>query len=361
MKFEAIHRTISSAAAAALLLLGAAAPATAQQQQTGVTLRVANYGGSFTAAQRKYTADPFTKRTGIAVQYIDANPSDHLAKMIASRGREQPYDVVYLDEDVQAQAISAGVLQKLDKSQVSNLKFVYDEALNQQGYGPAIIFVEIGLAYNVKKFADAGIPAPTSWEDLWDPRLSGHLAIPDLSSVSGRSFVIITSRLAGGSEKALDKGIHKIAELKVNSYYSASAQVEALLTSGDAWAAPMVSGRAWGMIDRGLPLAFVLPKEGGVSAPTTVDLVAGTKLVKEALEYINFTLDPLPQLGQAYDIPYGPTNKLLGPVIAAYPDMAKKFPASPADLKALYRPDWSEYYKQHQQAVDLWNRVVIRR
>jgi hypothetical protein len=41
--------------------------------------------------------------------------------------------------------------------------------------------------------------------------------------------------------------------------------------------------------------------------------------------------------------------------------MAKKFPASPADLKALYRPDWSEYYKQHQQAVDLWNRVVIRR
>lgn len=354
-----INRALFTSASISLLMLTLLMPAIAQQKETGVTLRVGNYGGSFTAAQRKYTAEPFTQKTGIAVQYIDANPSDHLAKMIANRGREQPYDVVYLDEDVQSQAISAGVLQKLDQSQVPNLKFVYDEALNKQGYGPAIIFVEVGLAYNVKKFAEAGIPPPTSWQDLWDPRLSGHLAIPDLSSISGRGFLIIASRLAGGSEQTLDKGINKIAGLKVNAYYSASAQAEALLTSGDAWAAPMVSGRAWGMIDRGLPLAFVLPKEGGVSGPTTVDLVVGSKFPKEALEYINFTLDPLPQLGQAYDIPYGPTNKLLGPVIAAYPDMAKKFPASPADLKKLYRPDWGEYYKHQQQAVDLWNRVVI--
>src|SRR5262245_40368119 len=110
-----------------LLLLGLSAGA---QQQSGQTLRIANYGGSFTAAQRKYTADLYTKRTGVGVQYIDANPMDHLSKMIASRGRELPYDVVYLDDDVQVQAIKAGVLQKLDKSQVPNLKFIYDEALS---------------------------------------------------------------------------------------------------------------------------------------------------------------------------------------------------------------------------------------
>jgi hypothetical protein len=69
----------------------------------------------------------------------------------------------------------------------------------------------------------------------------------------------------------------------------------------------------------------------------------------------------LPQLGQAYEIPFGPTNKLLGPVIAEYPEMAKKFPASPADLEKLYKPDWDEYYKHYQAAVDLWNRLVIRK
>jgi putative spermidine/putrescine transport system substrate-binding protein len=331
------------------------------QQQTGVTLRVANFGGAFTAAQRRYTAELFTKRTGIAIQYIDANPMDHLAKMIASRGREPPYDVVYLDDDVQVQAIKAGVLQKLDKSQVPNLKFVYEEAQSKEGYGPGIIFVSVGLAYNVKKFEEANIPAPTSWEALWDPRLAGHLAIPDLSSLSGRAFLIVTSRLAGGSEKTLEKGIDKIATLKVHSYYSASAQVEGLLSSGDAWAAAMASGRAWGMIDRGLPLAFVLPREKGVGGTTTVDVAAGTKLAKEAHAYIDYTLDPLPQLGQAYEIPYGPTNRLLGPVIATYPEMAKKFPTSPAELQRLYMPDWGEYYQHHQKVVDLWNRIVIRK
>jgi putative spermidine/putrescine transport system substrate-binding protein len=360
MKNSVAEGTIFMGVTLALLIMGLGTPVGAQQQ-TGETLRIANYGGSFTAAQRKYTADPFTKRTGIGVQYIDANPMDHLSKMIASRGRELPYDVVYLDDDVQVQGIKAGVLQKLDKNQVPNLKFIYDEALNKDGYGPAIIFVEIGIAYNVKQFADTGIAAPTSWEDLWDPRLAGHLAIPDLSSVSGRAFLIMASRLAGGSEKSPEKGIDKIAMLKVHSYYSASAQAEGLLTSGDAWAAAMVSGRAWGMIDRGLPLAFVRPKEKAVIAPTTVDLVTGSKLAKEALSYIDFTLDPLPQLGQAYEIPYGPTNKLLGPVIAAYPEMAKKFVSSPAELDKFYRPDWTEYYQHHQRAVDLWNRIVLRK
>lgn len=358
MKFA---RQAACAAAFALTALTGSSVANAQNQ-SGITLRVGQYGGTFAAAQRKYTADLFTKRTGIQIQFIEANPGDHLAKMIASRGREAPYDIVYLDDDVQINAIKAGVLDKIDPAQIPNLKFIYEEAKNKQGYGPGIIFVGVGIAYNKKKFEEAGLPVPTSWNDLWNPKLEGHLAIPDLSSVSGRNFVIAAALLNGGDEGSLEKGIEKIATLKAHSYYSASAQAEALLTSGDAWAAVMVSGRAWGMIDRGLPFGFIFPKEKGGGGLTTVDVVTGTKYSKEAHAYIDFTLDPLPQLGQAYEIPYGPTNKLLGPVIAAYPEMARKFPASPEQLAQQIRvPDWDTYYKGHQKAVDLWNRQVIRR
>jgi putative spermidine/putrescine transport system substrate-binding protein len=361
MSFQKVKRTVLAIVGACFVTFGIAGERATAQQQTGLTLRVGNYGGNFTAAQRKYVGDLYTKRTGIAVQYIDANTADHLTKMIASRGREPPYDVVYLDDDVQVQAIKAGVLQKLDKSLVPNLKFLYDEAINKDGYGPEIFFGSIGLLYNVEKFKEAGIPAPTSWEALWDPRLAGHISIPDPSGVSGRHFLIIASRLAGGSEKALEKGIEKIATLKVHSYYSASAQVEGLMTSGDAWATALISGRSWGLIDRGLPLAYVQPKEKATGVGTTVDVVAGTKLTKEANDYVNFTLDPLAQLGQANEIPYGPATKLLGPVIDAYPSMARKFPTSPAAMKELYLPDWAEYYQHHQKAIDLWNRLVIRK
>jgi hypothetical protein len=47
----------------------------------------------------------------------------------------------------------------------------------------------------------------------------------------------------------------------------------------------------------------------------------GTSHVKKAVTFVNEVIDPLNQLGQAYDLPYGPTNKLLAPVIGAYPDL----------------------------------------
>jgi len=351
--------------AATALTIGAimAVPTAAQVPQSDITLRVGNYGGLFTATQRKYAGELFTRRTGIKVQYIDANPIDHLAKLIASKGREAPYDVVYLDDDVQPQAADAGVLQKINPAQLTNYKFLFNEAKDRGGYGPAMMFLDFGIIYNVEKFKAAGIPEPTTWESLWDPRLAGHIALPDPSNVNGRVLLVAASRLNGGSEKTLEKGIEKIAQLKVHSFWNSSAQAEALMSSGEVWALPLISGRAWGLVDKGLPVKFVLPrdKEGhvGIGGWTTIDVVAGTKLSKEAHMYIDTVLDPLPQLGQAYEIPYGPTNMLLGPVLAQYPEISKKFPTTVEALKRHYLPDWREYYRHHQKALDLWNRQIV--
>ena len=333
----------------------------ASAQQSTVTLRIANYGGAFTASQKKYAADVFSQRTGIKIEFIDGNPKDHLAKMIASKGRETPYDVVYLDDDIQASAIAAGVVQKLDPAQVPNLKHVYEEAKQKQGYGPGMIFYSIGIAYNTEKLKAAGIPEPTSWADLWDPKLAGHVAVPDLSTIMGRDFLVAAARLNGGDERTLEKGIDKIATLKAHSYYTSSATLRTQFQAGDVWVAPWINGRAWGMTDEGFPMRYILPKEGGFGNMTVIDVASGTKFPKEAHMYLNFVLDPLPQLGQAYEIPYGPTNKLMAPVLAAYPELSKKFPASPEDLKQLYLVDWTAFNKNYQKAIDLWNRQVIKR
>lgn len=339
-------------------VLGAASTGPSAQE---VTLRVANYGGAFTASQKKYAGDVFTQRTGIKIQYIDGNPADHLAKMIAAKGREAPYDVVYLDDDIQAKAIAAGVLEKLNVALVPNLKHVYEEAKSREGFGPGMIFYSIGLAYNVEKLKAAGVAEPTSWADLWDPKLAGKVAVPDLSTIMGRDFLVAAARLNGGSEKALEKGIEKIAALKAHSYYTSSATLTTQFQSGDVWAAPWINGRTWGMIDKGATMTFLLPKEGGFGNMTVIDVAAGTKLSKEAHAYLNFVLDPLPQLGQANEIPYGPTNKTLAPVLAAYPELSKKFPASPEDLKRLILIDWKTYNENHDKAVDLWNRNVVKK
>lgn len=345
----------------AVFLFGPAQRADAQQL-SDVTIRVANYGGGFTAAQKKYAADILTQRTGIKVQYIDGTARDFLAKMIASKGREPPFDVVYLEQDIQADAIEAGVIAKLDPQIVTNLSMLYDEAKQKDGYGPGMIFYSVALTYNYQKFKEAGVPEPTSWADLWNPKLAGRVAVPDLAQIMGRQFLIAATRLQGGDEHSLDaltKGIDHIATLKAHSYYTSSATLTAQFQSGEVWAAPWINGRSWALIDRGAPIRFIVPKEGGFGNLNTIDMVAGTKFPKEAQAYINAVLDPLAQLGQANDTPYGPTNKVLAPVLAAYPDLAKKFPSSPADLKQLHIVDWEAFKKVYPQVIDLWNRKVI--
>jgi putative spermidine/putrescine transport system substrate-binding protein len=77
-----LRKSFAAAAIATGLLI---APGGPLAQQSNLALRVANYGGVFTAAQKKYAGDLFTARTGVKIEYIDANPPDHLAKLIATR------------------------------------------------------------------------------------------------------------------------------------------------------------------------------------------------------------------------------------------------------------------------------------
>ncbi len=339
------------------LLLGGAHQVQAQGKPE-VTIRVGSTGGAFDALQLKYAVSLYTARTGVKVEFVDANADDHLAKLIASKGREPPVDVVFLDDSVHIKAIAAGVLMKMSEKDVPNLKHVYDEAKDPAGYGPAFDFYSCGYVYNVDKFKEAGIPAPKSWADLWNPALAGRVAIPTLNSTMGQCLLAAAERLAGGDESTPEKGIAKIAEIKAQSFPGSSSTITTLLTSGDVWVVPWLNGRAWGLIDKGMPLGYVLPTEGAYRGVTNVNVVAGTAHREEAMAYVNEILGAIFQLGMVYEFPYGPTNKLLLPILAAYPEVAKKFPASPAELNSLRHIDWAVFNKALPKAMDLWNRQV---
>jgi len=348
-----LHRV---AAVAIALTIGTTAALA--QQRSDVTLRVASFAGPFGEALQKYAFDLFTRRTGIKVEVQFANPADFLAKMIASRGREAPFDVVCLDDDVTAAAVGAGVLQKLDPSIVTNLKHLYPDAVNKDGYGATLFFFSFGIAYNKDSLKKAGVPEPQSWNDLWDPRLAGRVSVPDIINIQGRDFVVQMARMNGGSEATPEIGIDKIAQIKAHSYYTASSTLQAQLESGDVWVAPWNNMRAASMSDRRLPIGFATPKEGAIGNTDTVSLVAGSRHPKEAQMLINDMLDPFAQLGMAKLLPTGPSTTLLAAVIAADPDWARKAPVTPEAHKALYLPDWSVFNKNLKKATDHWNRVI---
>jgi putative spermidine/putrescine transport system substrate-binding protein len=337
----------------AILSIGSIAPA------EEVTLRVANYGGEYQEFANRYLNARFTAETGIKIDWIVANPIDQAQKLIATKGRSAPYDVVHLDDKAQIQAIKAGVLMKLDQAIVTNLSRLYDAAKEKEGYGPAQYFLSWGLFYNEKALRDNGIPPPTSWEDLWDPKLAGKVAISDVAAPGGVDFVLKAAQLAGGNEANLTPGLDKIASLKLQSFYSSSNDLRTKLLSGSVWIAPWNNGRSWSLINSGFTGKFVYPKEGGFLHSNRIDVVAGTKYPKEAQLYVNYALDPLYQLALLY-FPYGPANKSVDQVLKDYPQLAQKVPAS-SDLSRLSMPDWATVYDNYPGLVDSWNRLVKAR
>lgn len=343
---------------AAALALTLSISTTVAQQRSDITLKVASFAGPFGDALQKYSFDLFTRRTGIKVEVQYANPADFLAKMIASRGREAPFDIVCLDDDVTTAAIDAGVVAKLDPKVVTQLKNLYPEAVGKDGYGATLFFYSVGIAYNKDKLKQAGIPEPVSWNDLWDPRLAGRVSVPDIINIQGRDFVIAIARMNGGGEANPEVGIDKIAQIKAHDYNVASNTLQAMLESGDVWVAPWNNMRAAAMADRGLPIGFVAPKEGPVGNIDTVNLVAGSKHPEEAQLLINYMLDPFAQLGMAKLLPTGPSTTLLAAVIASDPDWSRKAPVTPEAHKAMYLPNWTVFNKNLKKATDHWNRVI---
>jgi len=321
-----------------------------------VTLRVATNGGDFAQFEDRYLNARFTAETGIQIAHFPNNPPNQVQKLIASRGRPVPFDVAELDDKTQPEAIGAGVLEKIDPKIVTNLSMLDDVARQPQGYGPAKLFWSWGLMYNEKAFKQHDIPTPVSWLDLWNPKLERKVSISEIAGPGGVDFVLKIAQLTGGSEKNLLPGLKKIAQLKVESYYSSSNDVRTKLMSGDVWVAPWNNGRAWNLIDSGFPGRFIYPKEGGFLHTSTIDVVAGTPYPREANLYINYTLDPLFQLALLY-FPATPMNRSLNEVLKDYPDLAKKVPSETSPQLSI--PDWNTVFADYADLVDQWNRIVI--
>ena len=326
----------------------------------GKTLRIGNYGGLFTELTNKCAGDLFTSRTGVKVQYLDGNPTDHLSKLLATQGREAPMDLVYLDDGPYAQGSDAQLFEKLDPEIVTNLRHLYPIARMKGDISAAVNTSSVGLAYNTKILKEKGIPEPTSWADLWNPKLAGRIALPDITTSAGMNMVTVAAWQVGGDEQNLKNAFQKLAEIKPLYFFKSSADLKTKFQSGDAWVAPWYNGRAWQLIGEGFPMKFIYPDKRGFSQLTTINVIKGTKLSKEAMAYVDAQLDPLAQLCMATYLPYGPTNSTLEGVMYAYPKMSQQFP-SPEDLKGrMYVANWSVINRDFPKWLEAWNRTVVK-
>ncbi len=162
----------------------------------GETVVFGGYGGSIEQFLRDKLIPEFQKTSDIRIESVVGTALSNYARVLASRDNPE-IDVYWSNELTHAAGKQQGLYAKLDPAVMTNLPDVIPLALDEDGIGVASYLLATGIEYNTKALAEAGIPAPQSWQDLWDPRLKGRVAMYTFDVAYSQDALAIFTQLAG--------------------------------------------------------------------------------------------------------------------------------------------------------------------
>ncbi len=341
-----VASALAATAVTAVTLAGALAPHAALAQQKTVT--VAGYGGSFEKTMREQIIPPFEAKHGVKVEYVAGNSTDSLAKLQAQKGN-QVIDAIIVDDGPAYQAIELGFCDALAPADV--YKDVYSIMKFKSNKAVGIGVVGTGIIYNRKAFEENKWPAPTSWEDLKDPKFRKKVVIPPMNNTYGLHAVVMMSRIRGGDESKMEPGFaafQKEINPNVLAYEPSPGKMTELFQSGQAVIGVWGSGRAKALADQtGFPIEIVYPKEGGVVLGIASCPIVGSDVPKEAQAFVQHLVSPEIQLMLAKGAGFGPTNQTVkldakDQVGLPYGDQVKSLKNIDWDVANRHRADWNK-------------------
>lgn len=325
-------------------------PAQAQQE-----LVINSFGGSYEKLHRKLVITPFEKKYNAKVKVVTAYSSATLAQLRAQRTNPQ-YDVAHFSGGLEAIAAQEKLLAPIKPSELTNYKDMYPFAVAgiEQGRGPVYSVAVIGLLYNTKSVKQP----PTSWQDLKRPDLRGRILITDAASNTyGMLGMLMMNRAAGGTMDNIGPGLAFVKGLLPHAtLISKSPEIQQNFAQGNAWIAAYAQDYAFTLTKAGLPVKFIVPKEGAAFAPITINLVAGRKNRDLAVKFIDFSIRAEASRGWAIGLRYSPTNKA-----AKLPaDVASQVVYGPAAVKKLVAFDALKIGKERPKWNEAWKRTIAK-
>lgn len=290
-------------------ILGAVALAATVQNAFGQeTLTINSFGGDYEKIHRELVITPFEEMYNVKVEVVTAYSADTLAQLRAQKDNPQ-FDVVHFSGGLEHAAAADGLLSPIKPEELSNHDQMYEFAVAgiDRGIGPTYSTAVIGLLYNTEKVAKA----PGSWKDVADPAYADHVLLTDAASNTyGMLGFLMMNQVAGGDLDNIEPGLEFVKGiLPTSTVVSKSPEIQQNFAQGNAWIAPYAQDYAYTLTKAGLPVKFIQPKEGGVLAPITVNLVAGTDKRDLALKFIDFSIRAEASKGWAEALRYTPTNR----------------------------------------------------
>ena len=162
----------------------------------------------------------FEKETGIKVVYATFETNEEMYPVIEAGG--VVYDAVCPSDYMIEKMLQNHLLQEVDFSKVPNIKEIGADYMKMcEQFDPGNRYVvpyttgTVGILYNKRMFDKLGVPYPTKWADLWNPKLKGEILMQD----SVRDAFMVALKKEGHSmntvsDKDLDEALQDLIRQK---------------------------------------------------------------------------------------------------------------------------------------------------
>ena len=320
------------------------------------------------------TVPNFEKQSGIKVTYDVFDSNDVLeTRLLAGNSG---FDLVVPSASFLERQIKAGVFQKLDKSQLPNLKNMDPDIMNRVGlhdpnneYAIPYLWGTTGIGYNEDKIKKIlGDAKPDSWNYIYDPKLVAKFKDCGLSLLDAPDEILKTVLAWMGrdpnsqKEEDLKAAEEKLTPIRPFVRKIHSSQYIDDLANGDLCIAVGWSGDILQARDRaeeagqGVKIKYAIPKEGTIVWFDMLAIPQDAKHPKNAHAFINYLMDPQVAANDSNFVNYANGNAASFPMVSdnvkndpgIYPTpevKAKLFPslAYNEDFQRLMNRMWTKF------------------
>ena len=320
----------------------------------GAELVVATWGWA-EAGLKELVADfEDTYNCTIVVDPTSGN-SDRLNKLMAEKDAPTA-DVAMLTKSFAETGIQEGLFEPLDTSVVTSLGNLYDFAVDANGYGPCYSLCRYGIMYNADALEQLGLEPPTSYQDLFDDKYAGMVALPDMTSTAGPYMLVAMAEAMGGSQEDVTPAMTLMQEKKdnINIWYTTTSDVVNAFTTGEANITVFMDINMPSLIESGMNMVWVDAEEGSFAAPATVNVVKGCQNPELAQLFVEYMISDETQSKVAEAMNEAPVNKN-----ATMPDELKTYLAFGEDAMSSLKEFDETYISQAKEEwIDTFQRTV---
>lgn len=231
------------------------------------SIRISSYGGSWQENLTKAVLDPFSKEYGVRIiQGSHGGEEEILAKIRVAGGKS--YDLITINESGFYPGVLQGLFEPLDLENIPNFENVMT-SLQKPVYDPGAqkgnihsvpsVFGTTALTYNFEMVKSK----PDSWEVCWDKQYANKISMNELAW-----YRVFTTALYLGMDpnnvQNWDKLWDAVREQHklILKYWSSGMEMQQMFTNKEIAAGEFWSGRTLNLQNQGVPVGYVIPKEG---------------------------------------------------------------------------------------------------